>query len=213
MTSNTFTRRSFLSALGIGAAAIVVPELVLEPRRRFWQVGRNAPVGERFRRVGSTDITFDADAPAFVFYQSDGVEHPLHYADAWDFSEHNGTLFNVNADRPRPPWNGDSMVFDEAHLFDPRPARLLEHKSELQILMEGQAGQDSLFSTALERHREEMARHIEHAYRDLILFGHADITVDGVTARIVSNDSGFDTLEAALLALPGSEKREGDAIG
>lgn len=37
------SRRSILAALGMGAAAVVVPELVLEPRRRFWQVARNAP--------------------------------------------------------------------------------------------------------------------------------------------------------------------------
>lgn len=53
------TRRGFLAALGIGAAAaVVVPELVLEPRRRFWQVSRNAPI-----RIGSTDITFNPPSP------------------------------------------------------------------------------------------------------------------------------------------------------
>lgn len=58
------TRRGFLAALGVGVAAIVVPELVVEPRRRFWQVSRSAPVG--LRRVGSQDITFnlpDANGP------------------------------------------------------------------------------------------------------------------------------------------------------
>lgn len=45
------TRRGFIGLLGVGAAAAVAPALVLpepalieEPRRRIWQVGRNAPV-------------------------------------------------------------------------------------------------------------------------------------------------------------------------
>jgi hypothetical protein len=40
------TRRRFLSLLGLGAAAVGA-EAVAEPVRRIWQVGRNAPVGER----------------------------------------------------------------------------------------------------------------------------------------------------------------------
>lgn len=43
------TRRSFLRALGIGAAAILGPEL--EPRRKLWQVPRSAP----FERVRALD--------------------------------------------------------------------------------------------------------------------------------------------------------------
>jgi hypothetical protein len=47
-------RRDFLKLLGIGAATtaagIVLPEAIVEPRRRLWQVGRNAPVsGLRYR--------------------------------------------------------------------------------------------------------------------------------------------------------------------
>lgn len=79
------SRRGFMSALAVGASAIVVPELVLEPRRRFWQVSRNAPVREEFlrsvhRRTGAADLTFDP-SEAMVFYQNDAVEHPI-----WIFS-------------------------------------------------------------------------------------------------------------------------------
>lgn len=53
-------RRSFLAALGVGAAAIVVPELVIEPRRRVWQVPRNAPVARRSPHgVSHPDAKYD----------------------------------------------------------------------------------------------------------------------------------------------------------
>ncbi len=37
------TRRSFLRALGIGAAAVAAPAILM-PERRIWQVSMNAPV-------------------------------------------------------------------------------------------------------------------------------------------------------------------------
>lgn len=41
------TRRSFLTALGIGAAALAIEE----PVRKLWFVGSNAPVGSRIERA------------------------------------------------------------------------------------------------------------------------------------------------------------------
>lgn len=51
------TRRTFLRSLGSGllvaAAAPVVAQV--EPVRRFWQVGRNAPVGARIQLANGVD--------------------------------------------------------------------------------------------------------------------------------------------------------------
>lgn len=44
------TRRGFLQALGIGAAAVAAETLV-EPARKLWFVGSTAPVGSRIERV------------------------------------------------------------------------------------------------------------------------------------------------------------------
>ncbi len=43
-------RRDFLQLLGLGAAAVAAPAIVV-PERRIWQVSRNAPVGSRIERV------------------------------------------------------------------------------------------------------------------------------------------------------------------
>jgi hypothetical protein len=45
-------RRRFLSLLGLSAAAVGVELVAPEPVRRFWQVGRNAPVGHFRDREG-----------------------------------------------------------------------------------------------------------------------------------------------------------------
>lgn len=43
-------RRGFLQLLGVGAAAVAV-EPIIEPVRKLWFVGSNAPVGSRIERV------------------------------------------------------------------------------------------------------------------------------------------------------------------
>jgi len=48
--SRALTRRGILKALGIGAAALAA-EPILEPARKLWFVGSNAPVGSRIERV------------------------------------------------------------------------------------------------------------------------------------------------------------------
>lgn len=50
-------RRSFLKLLGVAGAAVVAPELVVEPRRKFWQVSRAAPVdvGAAMRAYATLD--------------------------------------------------------------------------------------------------------------------------------------------------------------
>ncbi len=63
------TRRDFLKLLGLGAgvtaAGLVLPAEV-EPVRRWWQVGRGAPVGAGLRRIGSTDLLFSRpDDPGY----------------------------------------------------------------------------------------------------------------------------------------------------
>lgn len=49
MTNPTVTRRAMLQALLTGATAtaagLLVPQAIVKPERRFWQVPRGAPVG------------------------------------------------------------------------------------------------------------------------------------------------------------------------
>jgi hypothetical protein len=49
MTTN-ITRRGILKALGIGSLALAA-EPILEPARKLWFVGSNAPVGSRIERL------------------------------------------------------------------------------------------------------------------------------------------------------------------
>lgn len=62
-------RRTFIKSLGSGllvaAAAPVLAEV--EPVRRFWQVGRNAPVGR--------PNTWDMLSDRLIVYGSDGIPH------------------------------------------------------------------------------------------------------------------------------------------
>ena len=72
-------RRHFLSLLGLGAAAVGV-ELAAEPVRRWWQVGRNAPLPEQpLFRVATFEETVRLNA-----------EHGAVYANT-------GTLFGIDA--------------------------------------------------------------------------------------------------------------------
>jgi hypothetical protein len=51
--TTTITRRGILKALGIGAAVVAAEPMLstLEPVRKLWFVGSNAPVGSRIERV------------------------------------------------------------------------------------------------------------------------------------------------------------------
>lgn len=62
-------RRGFLKLLGlavaVGTAGLVAPALIEEPRRRIWQVGRNAPVRGSWAHYGAitgwdTDVNYRA---------------------------------------------------------------------------------------------------------------------------------------------------------
>lgn len=50
MTGMDLSRRRFLTLAGSGLAVAMAAPLV-EPSRRFWQVGRNAPVGARVQAL------------------------------------------------------------------------------------------------------------------------------------------------------------------
>jgi hypothetical protein len=64
-------RRDFLRLVGIGAAAVAI-----EPARKLWFVGSNAPVGSRVERVNAAiargDLTFD-----------DHVSHIKEHYESW----------------------------------------------------------------------------------------------------------------------------------
>jgi hypothetical protein len=77
-------RRGFLKLLGAATAVTAAGVVLVEPEpvRRFWQVGRAAPVRRLGRRVRSTDLTFNPpDSSAF--------EEPV-----WLTSEH-GFTYNL----------------------------------------------------------------------------------------------------------------------
>jgi hypothetical protein len=76
------TRRRFLTALGLGAAAAAVPA-VLAPERKLWFVPSNAPVGGRVELVvtGRMEPLIHADTRA----KRARGEHQRHsYARDWD---------------------------------------------------------------------------------------------------------------------------------
>jgi hypothetical protein len=65
----TITRRTFLRSLASGLLVAAVPE-VLVPERRFWQVGRNAPVRE-----------WSADIKYVPVYAPDGMGTVVEWVD------------------------------------------------------------------------------------------------------------------------------------
>ncbi len=72
-------RRSFLRTLGLGLGAVAVAPLIVEaePARRFWQVGRAAPVGHRAGdivsvRIGGREFLVDQEASVRLFSPDDG---------------------------------------------------------------------------------------------------------------------------------------------
>jgi len=79
-------RRGFLKLLGsavaVGTAGLVAPALIEEPRRRIWQVGRNAPVGGR--RVGAVDLTFDTEGVRRWLSERLVVQEARGYAGDWE---------------------------------------------------------------------------------------------------------------------------------
>jgi len=79
------TRRGFLQALGIGAAAAALPALpetdpeLLEPRRKLWAVPSNAPVGSRIERV-DPGVLFQVNADHGYTYNPSSTAFSLNDA-------------------------------------------------------------------------------------------------------------------------------------
>ena len=63
-------RRSFLQLLGLAAGAIIIPELVVEPRRKIWQVSRSAPVPDHWI-IGADFVRMRTDAGHFAMFIDD----------------------------------------------------------------------------------------------------------------------------------------------
>lgn len=194
------TRRHFLSALGVGAAAIVVPELVLEPRRRFWQVSRNAPVSPRspfmLHSVATSDITFDLPSGERAFFDlpRDGGE----FIDRMSI-DHEAKRLTFTREPGRIPvrrMSRDAL----AELYpDPR-----EYKIDRSV-----PGKWELYQSSGE------AYSFDAKLQTLALLRDAGHITDADAIRVITSPlcpRGTAYLVKNTIALTGSEKREGGVI-
>lgn len=94
----TMDRRGFLrllgSAVAVGTAGLVAPALIEEPRRRIWQVGRNAPVQGRWMAGWDPGSN---DRAGFLWAEYDGA-----------------ALFSVEAHETREALRRDLTFFGNA---------------------------------------------------------------------------------------------------
>jgi hypothetical protein len=190
------TRRTFLAALGIGAAAVAIEE----PVRRMWFVPSSAPVGSRVERLtrdpldGPWPRVYAGRWEAGHGWQMDGVQAAVKSRyDAWARIGSRDTTFNPDApglyfqDSPSPdayqirgwdPGHGESVsMVSEVDVKNGRltvrkvTAADLEAQAEAQRLIDDVARQLQTFGRKViaiaEEPADELAAYVDDAAKRL----------------------------------------------